>query len=105
MEPTWKHHEVFPIIAHIIERQYREHQRYITAREIAAQLLQDDATKSLIEHAQSQQSKDWSAERLAHNMVAWFSQRITVGDSPWSKSFERTKIDDRWAYKPASDTP
>jgi hypothetical protein len=105
MEPTWKHHEVFPVIAHIIEQQYREHQRYITAHEIATALLQDDAAKSLIAHAQSQQSKDWSADRLAHNMVAWFSQRITVGDSPWAKGFERTKIDDRWAYKPVSNTP
>lgn len=47
MKATWKHHEVFPIIAHIIERQYRDHSRYITAPEIAAQLLQDDAAKSL----------------------------------------------------------
>ena len=30
-------------------------------------------------------------------------QRITVGDSPWAKTFERTKIEGRWAYQPASD--
>jgi hypothetical protein len=55
MQLTWKHDEVFPIIAHIIQQQYQQHQRYITAHEIASQLLQDDAAKSLIEHAQSQQ--------------------------------------------------
>jgi len=99
MEPTWKHDEIFPIIAHVIERQFQQHQRYITAHEIAAQLLQDDAAKAIIAHAQSQQSADWSPEHLAHNMVAWFSQRITVGDSPWATRFERTKVDDRWAYK------
>jgi hypothetical protein len=99
MKPTWKHDEVFPIIAHIIEQEYRQHNRYITAHEIAIRLLQDEPAKSLIEQAQSQPRKDWSADRLARNMVAWFSQRITVGDSPWAKTFERTRIDDRWAYK------
>ena len=105
METTWKHDEVFPIIAHIIEQQYQLHQRYITAPEIAAQLLQDEAAKSLIQVAQSQQRKDWSPDRLAHNMVAWFSQRITVGSSPWAQRFERTRIDDGWAYKPGSNAP
>ena len=104
MKSTWKHEEVFPIVAHIIEQQSQQHQRFITSREIAAQLLQDDAAKSLIQHAQSQERKSWSPERIAHNMVAWFSQRITVGNSPWAGRFERTKIDDRWAYKPTSNT-
>jgi len=105
MKSTWKHDEVFPIIAHIIERQYQQNPRYITSREIAAQLVQDDDAKPFIQHAQSQQQKNLSPEQLAHNMVAWFSQRITVGNSPWAARFERTKIDGRWAYKPTSNTP
>jgi len=105
MKPTWKHDEVFPIIAHIIEQQFQQHQRFITSHEIATQLVQDDAAKSLIQHTQSPQGKDWSPEQLARNMVAWFGQRITVGKSPWAERFERTKIDGRWAYKPASNTP
>src|SRR2546421_12394495 len=105
MQPSWKHDEIFPIIAHIIQQRYQQHQRYIGADEIAAELLQDDAARSLIEHAQSQQRKNWSTDQLAHNMVAWFSQRITVGNSPWKERFERTKIEKRWAYKPVSDTP
>jgi len=78
MQSSWKHDEVFPIIAHIIQQQYQQHQRYIAADEIAAQLLHDAAAKSLIEHAQSQQRKNWSADQLARNMVAWFSHCITV---------------------------
>jgi len=105
MEPTWKHHEIFPIIAHIIERQYRGDQRYVPAHEIAAELLRDTEAMAIIEHAQSQQSERWSAQRLAHNMVAWFSQQITVGDSPSTNQFERTKIDDRWAYRPVPTPP
>jgi len=105
MTPTWKQDDVFPIIAHIIEQQYQQHQRYITSHEIAAQLVQDDAAKPLIQHTQSQQRKNWSPEQLARNMVAWFSQRITAGKSPWAVRFERTKIDGRWAYKPISNMP
>jgi hypothetical protein len=105
MKSTWKHDEVFPIIAQIIEQQYQQNPRHITSREIAAQLVQDDAAKSLIQHAQSQERKNLSPEQIARNMVAWFSQRITVGNSPWVARFERTKIDGRWAYKPISTTP
>jgi hypothetical protein len=89
----------------IIKQQYQQHQQYITSHEIAAQVVQDEAAKSLIQHAQSQQRKIWSPEQIAHNMVAWFSQRITIGNSVWTERFERTKIEGRWAYKPVSDTP
>ena len=101
MEPTWKHHEIFPIIAHVIQRQYRGDQRYVPSPEIVTELLRDSEAIAIITRAQSQQGERWSAERLAHNMVAWFSQQITVGASPWTEQFERTKIDDRWAYRPA----
>jgi hypothetical protein len=37
-----------------------------------------------------------SLEWLAGNMVSWFSQRITVGESDWARAFERTKIDGLW---------
>jgi hypothetical protein len=105
MKSTWKQDEVFPIIAHIIEQQFQQHQRYIATREITAHLMQDDAAKRLIQHAQSQQQKNSPPEQIARNMVAWFSQRITVGNSPWAERFERKKIDSRWAYKPAQSTP
>ena len=103
--PTWKHSEVFPIIARIIEQQHRAHQRYITAHEIAAELLADPEAKSIIEQAQQQQTEKQSLEWLASNMVSWFSQRFTIGDSDWQRAFQRTKIDDRWAYLPADAAP
>ena len=59
-------------------------QRYIPAHEIAAELLRDPEAMAIIGRAQSQQGERCSAERLAHNMVAWFSQKITVGNSPWT---------------------
>ena len=51
---------------------------------------------------------DWirleSLEWLANNMVSWFSQRITVGESDWAQAFARTKIDGLWSYKPTVAT-
>ena len=100
MEPPWKQSDVFPIIARIIGQAYREHQRFITSPEIAARLLQDTEGRNLVEAAGKQQEEKQSLEWLASNMVSWFSQRITVGESDWARGFERTKIDGLWAYKP-----
>src|SRR5262249_23196745 len=103
-QPTWKHDEIFPIIAHVIERQYRGDQRYVPAREIGAELLRDPEAMAIITRAQSQQGEHSLAEHIAATMVAWFSQQITVDNSPWKHRFERTKIDGRWAYRPVSPT-
>lgn len=102
MEPTWKQADVFPIIAGNIERAYRAHRRFVTAHEIAAGLLQDNEGRNLVQPAFDQREAKQSLEWLASNMVSWFSQRITVGESDWARAFERTKIDGLWAYKPSS---
>ncbi len=100
MDPSWKHADANPIIARVIEHAYREHQRFITAQEIAARLLLDSEGRNLVEAAREQQQQQQSLEWLASNMVSWFSQRITVGESDWERAFERNKIDGLWAYKP-----
>src|SRR5947209_19058053 len=102
MEPSWKHADVFPVIARIIEQAYQEQQRFITAQEVAARLLQDTAGRNLVEAAREQQEEKQSLEWLASNMVSWFSQRITIGESDWARAIERTKMDGLWAYKPAT---
>jgi hypothetical protein len=101
MEPSWKQADVFPIIACIIRQAYAEHQRFMPAQEIAVRLLKDPEGRNLVEMAREQQQEEQqSLEWLASNMVSWFSQRITVGESDWARQFERTKIDGLWAYKP-----
>jgi hypothetical protein len=102
MEPSWKHADVFPIIARIIDQASQEHHRFITAQEIAASLLQDPEGRNLVEAAREQQQEQQSLEWLDSNMVSWFSQRITVGESDWARAFERTKINGLWAYKPVA---
>jgi hypothetical protein len=102
MEPTWKQADVFPVIARVIEQAYREHQRFVTSQEIAERLLQDNEGRNLVQGAREQQEDKQSLEWLASNMVSWFSQGITIGESDWARAFERTKIDGLWAYKPVA---
>jgi hypothetical protein len=105
MSSTWTHDEIFPIIAQVIKRQYRDDGRYIPSREIASALLLDPEAKIIIANTQSQQREHSSPERTASTMVAWFGQKITIGKLPWKDDFERIKIDGRWAYRPVTTTP
>jgi hypothetical protein len=98
-QPKWKHNEVFPIIARIIGEEYQRHHRYITTHEISLRLLQDEEAQAIIAQAH-QQVEGQSLEWIATNMVSWFSQRITAGESDWQRAFERTKVDGQWAYVP-----
>ena len=102
MDPSWKHADIFPIIARVIEQEYREGLRFVTAQEIAVRLLQDREGRHLVQTASDQQKNKRPVEWMAGNMVSWFSQRITVGESHWAGMFEREKIDGRWAYRPSS---
>jgi hypothetical protein len=98
-EPSWKQNEVFPIIERLIRDEFQHLQRFVTTHEIAKRLLEDAEARALIVAAQEQQ-QHWTTQHLAVNMVAWFSQRITSGESEWRPAFDRTKIDGKWAYKP-----
>jgi hypothetical protein len=102
-QPSWKQSEVFPIIVRLIDQEYQQYQRYIATHEIALRLLQDSEARAIIEAAQQQQDDKQSLEWWAHIMVAWFRQRITVGQSEWQRTFER-KINSQWAYKPTHPT-
>ena len=97
---SWKQDEVFPLIAHVITGEFQQHQRFITSREIAAGLLRDAEARRIIDTAVLQRGR--TPERTAINMVAWFSQRITAEQSEWHRMFDRTRIDNQYAYKPAA---
>lgn len=103
MSSTWEQSEIFPLIAEIITSVCAKEAFYITHREIGAALLRHPVAQLIIGDARDRQREERSLEWVAHNMVSWFSQRITVRQSIWEKKFERKKIDGRWAYK-AKDT-
>jgi hypothetical protein len=100
MAPKWKQADVFPIIAQIIRDLQGQEPRFITHDEITRGLLADPAAAGIIADAHRQQDEKRSLEWLAHNMVAWFSQRITSGQSEWHDAFDRQDMDGKWAYKP-----
>jgi hypothetical protein len=102
MEAQWSHDDLFPIIAQAIDDLYAQSRRLVGHDAIAAFLLKDSEASNHIaaacEASETERSRDW----VAHNMVAWFGQRITVGESKWSNRFERQKINGKWAYKPTT---
>jgi hypothetical protein len=99
---SWQHADVFPVIARIISEIHESKSDFVTHDEITHRLLKDAESAAIIEHARAQTKEPHTDEWLAHNMVAWFSQRITVGDSDWAGRLERIKIDGKWAYRPRS---
>lgn len=100
MSTSWKQDDVFPVIARIINEAYASQHRLVLHDEIVERLLADGEAASIIEEARQQQDKDHSDEWFAHNMLAWFSQRITVDKSDWANTYHREKIDGKWAYAP-----
>jgi hypothetical protein len=97
---SWKQSDIFPLIAHVIAAQFQQHQRFITSREIAVALLRDSEARRIIDGVVQQRGS--TPERTAINMVAWFSQRITAGQSEWQRMFERTRINSQYTYKPVA---
>jgi hypothetical protein len=92
--------DVFPIIAEVI----RTHASglFLSHAGIANALLQHPEGRAHIDKA-VQRSDGKSAEWLAHNMVAWFSQHITTGLSHYDREFERERYEGKWAYRPLAD--
>src|SRR4051812_23045288 len=105
MAASWEQIDVFPIIARIIEEQFAKNADFVEHDEITATLMADSEGASLIAQALQESQEAFTAEWVAHNMVAWFSQRISVGTSDWQDRFDRLKIDDKWAYKPKAPSP
>ena len=91
-EPSWRHADVFPIIARVIEGANRESQRFVTADEIATKLLKHAEARNLLQAARKLQEEKQSLAWLASNMVAWFSQRITVGQSKWKRGLSGRRL-------------
>lgn len=93
--------DVFPIIARIIKQIYEQRSfGFISHEEISEGLLSDDRGRHEIDLAKGRcpaRSPEW----LADNMVAWFSQKYTTGDSPYVRRFDREKMRGKWAYRPA----
>ncbi len=98
--PAWKQSDVFPIIAEVIGQLYQQHRRFITAREISTHLLLNSKGRTFVAAADEARKNKKTLEWEAGKMVAWFSARISSGETEWVCAFERTRIEGQWAYKP-----
>lgn len=105
MSQKWVQETAFPIIAEAIERLHSEPGHFVTHREIVRFLLRQSHTRKLIEVRYKQLEVKESIEEYAGSMVAWFSQKWTMGDKKWFSLFSRferseNKIDNCYAYRP-----
>lgn len=98
-ESAFSEEEVSPIIAGVIREQYAESGDFIKHR---------DLVKALLEHPKMAQQIDGAVEKRGHSRKQWaswmvqsFSAAMTADRSDFEDAFERERIDDQWAYKPA----
>ena len=99
-EPSFSHKETEPIIAGLIRQLTGDPPDYVTHDALLAAFLADSAARRLIARARELQGDNRAPEAIAANMVAWFSQRITTGQSDYTRAFDRRKIARAWAYRP-----
>jgi hypothetical protein len=97
---SWEQADIFPAIARIITDTSQAHCDFVTHDAIVAALLTDSEAAPIIANARDQSPEPHTSDWIAHNMVAWFSQRITVRESDFAQQFERKKINGKWAYRP-----
>lgn len=99
MDTTFSHAEVFPLIARLIVRSPADELGFVDHDAIVAALLADAEGMAIVSRASSASSLP-DHRTVASNMVAWFSQQITVGRSRWAEFFDRERRAEAWAYRP-----
>lgn len=98
--PVFTHSDFFPVIASAIHAAWEERRDWVLRDQLVARLAQDprvqEALKGVVPTAG--RSPSW----YIGNAIDWFSQKYTTDEkSPYRAEFERTKIDERWAYRPS----
>jgi len=101
-ESSFTYDEAFPVIARMIMLAAKDEPgRFVPHDVIVDLILADGKGAELVALARSRSS--WTDDRdVASNMVAWFSQQISIGRSEWLQLFERERLAGAWAYRPAS---
>lgn len=101
-EPSFTYDEAFPVIAQMIMLAARVEPEKFAPHDVIVDLLLADETGAAIV-ARARSNSSWADNReVASNMVAWFSQQISIGRSEWLELFERERIEGAWAYRPTS---
>ena len=99
MDSTFSQADVSPLIARLIVRAPADESEFVEHEVIVSALLADADGKAVVSRAMASSSLlDYRS--VASNMVAWFSQQITVGRSRWGEFFDRERRGGAWAYRP-----
>ena len=99
MDSTFSQAEVFPLIARLIVRAPADESGFVEHEVIVSALLADADGEAAVSRAMAASSlRDYRS--VASNMIAWFSQQITVGRSRWGEFFDRERRGGAWAYRP-----
>jgi hypothetical protein len=102
LTPSFRHDEVFPLIARLVFESARHAEEYVRHRDLVAAILSDDEGRHRI--LEARQLKEWSDdESVATSMVSWFSKRFTDRSTGWVEAFDRNSVDGRWAYRPKDE--
>lgn len=101
MATSFSQAEVFPLIARVILQASTGSTGFVEHAEIVSRLLADADGASIVDRA-ANTSMLPNSRRVATNMVSWFSQQISINNSPWVTFFEREQRNDRWAYRPVT---
>lgn len=106
MSPSFNIEEVSELIARLVPVLKGDAAGFVTHHEIVSSVLADVRGASIVTLARNTKPDAWQDDRSATaNMVAWFSQQVTIGVSPWAAYFDREKRGDVWAYRPKSAAP
>jgi hypothetical protein len=97
---SFEQQEVFDVTARLIRQLTGDPPAFVSHAQLVAAFVADPAGGRLVARARELQGDHRTREAIAANMIAWFSQRITVRTSPHARDFERRKIDGAWAYRP-----
>jgi len=93
--------EVSELIARLLPDLPADSAGFVTHHAIVNAVLADRVGAGIVNRARTMQPDAWADNRAAAaSMVAWFSQQITTGLSPWASSFDREQRGSVWAYRP-----
>jgi hypothetical protein len=91
---------VLPVIADVLRRICsKESPEYVHHPRIVDALVADSELGAFLDRLTARDPQKRTQHWWASNMMAWFSQTMTVGRSPYSSGFERDEDRSPYAYK------
>ena len=101
MKTIFQHARIFPAVARVITRLYEQKHDFVTHAEIVDGLRHEPEVREAFDEAESSRVSGREGF-LVGAMVAWFSQKVTEGRSPWAPYFVRKRLGKTYAYRPVT---